>query len=565
MGAADALIQAFVRMRPASKSPPSAQAGKDEAWKKVGARGITQCLDQKGKDVTSPAMFFDRVFGPEEKNGAVFRELVPLLDAALNGDNICVLAYGQTASGKTHTMKGSLSQIQKDQTVRAADPGLVPKSISYLFSELQKIFSSFCVASSFVEVYNEQVFDLLGNPLMPLQVRERSPGEVWIAGAKESPVNSAEDALRAFREGDANRKIGATAMNRQSSRSHALFTLRIKTRGMPKMETAVSNQNPGIRVICTFVDLAGSERVKQSEAARAKEGACINKSLLALTSVIAKLSAGSPHVPFRDAKLTRILQPVLSGRARTLIICTVSPECRWIEETLATLNLANRAKNIKVATVFSSSGQQKKHFPPVLRLQATHSPGPALSSGLAVDLAAGLERARRDLAAARRIEAEIRKELEKPASQDKKWRNPDLSPWRNALSSFQALSSSVSSSVLALHQRIDYLIRKEQALSKRIEAAELRGPPEYAVLITHLVEGDRLIQEQQRKIRALEKENRGKKGVAAEDPQNPLPSAASIILAVEVDKLKKEHKREKRILQLQIARLNAQLENQGRK
>ncbi|KAL5988290.1 hypothetical protein ACLOJK_036053 [Asimina triloba] len=250
-------------------------------------------------------------------------------------------AYGQTSSGKTFTMNGSES-----------DPGIIHLAIRDIFQGiLMATDREFLIRVSYMEIYNEEINDLLAPENHKLQIHESLDRGIFVAGLREEIVNSAEQVLRLIELGEVNRHFGQTNMNIRSSRSHTIFRMVIESRGKDSSFGDISSAD-AIRVsVLNLVDLAGSERIAKTGAGgvRLKEGKYINKSLMVLGNVINKLSDGGKqrgHIPYRDSKLTRILQPALGGNAKTSIICTVAPEEIHVEETRGTLQFASRAKRI---------------------------------------------------------------------------------------------------------------------------------------------------------------------------------------------------------------------------
>lgn len=241
--------------------------------------------------------------------------------AVQNGlSHATVFAYGQTSSGKTHTMVGNVD-----------DPGVTARAISDVFRNSK----SQSVTASYVEIYNERIRDLL-NPSDDLILRDDGAGHVHLVGVTQQPVRTEQDALAVLQHGQTTRRIAGTKMNAASSRSHAIFTLHFNQTGAE----------------LTLVDLAGSERATSADGARLQEGAHINQSLLVLGSIISRLSStkstSNVHLPFRDSKLTRLLRPALSGSGRTVVLCNVTPATAFFEESLSTLKFARRAKMLPV-------------------------------------------------------------------------------------------------------------------------------------------------------------------------------------------------------------------------
>ncbi|KAI3460205.1 hypothetical protein Pfo_016868 [Paulownia fortunei] len=318
---------------------------------------------------------FDHVYGSTASpSTAMYEECVaPLVDGLFQGYNATVLAYGQTGSGKTYTMGTSL----KD----GSQTGLIPKVMNALFSKIETLKHEieFQLHVSFIEIHKEEVRELLdpssankqeianghagkvnipGKP--PIQIRETSNGVITLAGSTECSVKTLKEMADCLEQGSLSRATGSTNMNHQSSRSHAIFTITMEQ--MRRLHPGVSsegNLNDCMteEYLCAklhLVDLAGSERAKRtgSDGLRFKEGVHINKGLLALGNVISALGDEKKrkegiHVPYRDSKLTRLLQDSLGGNSRTVMIACISPADINAEETLNTLKYANRARNIQ--------------------------------------------------------------------------------------------------------------------------------------------------------------------------------------------------------------------------
>ncbi|XP_026320009.1 kinesin-like protein KIF21B isoform X2 [Hyposmocoma kahamanoa] len=319
------------------------------------------------------AFTFDFAFEPSVHQQDVYETCVKkLVEAALDGYNATVLAYGQTGSGKTYTM-GSGWEGEGDGD--ADRKGIIPRAIRDLFAGADEraenarsqglLPPEFSVQAQFIELYNEDIVDLLDPAKDPfakgaLRITEDGNGGVRIVGASMRPVRGVKEALGALRAGALARTTAATNMNSSSSRSHAVFTLLMRQRRLApdqdQVDKDAENEAPEQYETLTakfhFVDLAGSERLKRTGATgdRAKEGISINCGLLALGNVISALgdkSRKALHVPYRDSKLTRLLQDSLGGNSNTVMIACVSPSDRDFMETLNTLKYANRARNIK--------------------------------------------------------------------------------------------------------------------------------------------------------------------------------------------------------------------------
>ncbi|GAA0144720.1 microtubule binding motor protein [Lithospermum erythrorhizon] len=329
---------------------------------------ITVTPGQPQVQIGSHAFTFDYVFG----NGGlpslnIFDECVaPLVEELFHGYNGTVLAYGQTGSGKTYTMGTNYNGDD-------FQGGVIPKVMEGIFSRVESMRNSteFLIRVSFIEIFKEDVFDLLdsncnlskidglgvvkqsGLSRNPIQIRETVSGGITLAGVTEAEVKTKEEMASYLLHGSVARATASTNMNSQSSRSHAIFTICLEQKGVPS-----SPVNGAVDDILSsklhLVDLAGSERAKRTGAdgMRLREGIHINKGLLALGNVISALGDEKKrkeggHVPYRDSKLTRLLQDSLGGNSKTVMIACVSPADTNAEETLNTLKYANRARNIQ--------------------------------------------------------------------------------------------------------------------------------------------------------------------------------------------------------------------------
>ncbi|CAN7080042.1 unnamed protein product [Brassica oleracea var. botrytis] len=319
--------------------------------------------------IGSHSFTFDHVYGSTgSPSTEMYQECAaPLVDGLFQGYNATVLAYGQTGSGKTYTM-GTGYGDNSSQT------GIVPQVMNALFTKIEtlKDHIEFQIHVSFIEIHKEEVQDLLdpstinksdtkvahvpGKP--PIQIRESSNGVITLAGSTEVSVSTLKEMAACLDQGSVSRATGSTNMNNQSSRSHAIFTISVEQ--MRKINNNTDSPENGSlkeEYLCAklhLVDLAGSERAKRtgSDGMRFKEGVHINKGLLALGNVISALGdekkrKDGAHVPYRDSKLTRLLQDSLGGNSRTVMIACISPADINAEETLNTLKYANRARNIR--------------------------------------------------------------------------------------------------------------------------------------------------------------------------------------------------------------------------
>ncbi|XP_071425742.1 chromosome-associated kinesin KIF4A [Pithys albifrons albifrons] len=303
--------------------------------------GEPQVVVGKDKSFT-----YDYVFDPSAEQEEVFNTAVsPLVRGIFKGYNATVLAYGQTGSGKTYSMGGTYTANQEHEP----SVGVIPRVIRLLFEEKQQRQDwEFVLKVSYLEIYNEDILDLLcpsRERPSQISIREDPKEGIKIVGLTERSVSCAQDTVSCLEQGNNARTVAATAMNSQSSRSHAIFTICIDQRKK-------SDKNCSFHSKLHLVDLAGSERQKKTKAEgdRLKEGININKGLLALGNVISALGDENKKggfVPYRDSKLTRLLQDSLGGNSHTLMIACVSPADSNLEETLNTLRYADRARKIK--------------------------------------------------------------------------------------------------------------------------------------------------------------------------------------------------------------------------
>uniref|UniRef100_A0A8C7TSC1 Kinesin family member 4 n=1 Tax=Oncorhynchus mykiss TaxID=8022 RepID=A0A8C7TSC1_ONCMY len=298
---------------------------------------------------TEKAFTYDFVFDPTTEQEEVFNSAVsPLLYGLFKGYHATVLAYGQTGSGKTFSMGGTYTSAQENEPT----VGVIPRVVRMIFQEREK--HTDCEVSltvSYLEIYNEEILDLLcpsasKDKPSTINIREDPKEGIKIVGLTERQVMSAHEMVGCLELGNSARTVGSTAMNAASSRSHAIFTITLEQRrGADKSDNVVSKLH--------LVDLAGSERQKKTKAEgdRLKEGISINRGLLSLGNVISALGdeskKGTGFVPYRDSKLTRLLQDSLGGNSHTLMIACISPADSNIEETINTLRYADRARKIK--------------------------------------------------------------------------------------------------------------------------------------------------------------------------------------------------------------------------
>ncbi|XP_077726603.1 kinesin-like protein KIF21A isoform X6 [Canis aureus] len=329
-----------------------------------------------GKD---KAFTFDYVFDIDSQQEQIYTQCIEkLIEGCFEGYNATVFAYGQTGAGKTYTMGTGF-----DVNIIEEEQGIISRAVKHLFKSIEEKKHTaiknghpppdFKVNAQFLELYNEEVLDLFDttrdidakNKKSNIRIHEDSTGGIYTVGVTTRTVNTESEMMQCLKLGALSRTTASTQMNVQSSRSHAIFTIHLcQTRMCPQTdaenatdnkvisESSQLNEFETLTAKFHFVDLAGSERLKRTGATgeRAKEGISINCGLLALGNVISALgdkSKRATHVPYRDSKLTRLLQDSLGGNSQTIMIACVSPSDRDFMETLNTLKYANRARNIK--------------------------------------------------------------------------------------------------------------------------------------------------------------------------------------------------------------------------
>lgn len=306
---------------------------------------LQQCSIRRPGDDSklSKTFTFDGVYGISSSTEKIYSEIVrPIVEGVLNGYNGTVFAYGQTSCGKTFTMEGIKSP--------SAQNGIIPRCCEHILSTIRQRsadqHSKYLLRVSYLEIYNEEIRDLLVKDCRyKPEIKEHPDKGIYVKGLSSITVDSLDDMQEIFESGGKNRSVGATALNSDSSRSHSIFTI--------DLEACVCSHPDENEVYRTgklnLVDLAGSERQSKSRCTgeRFKESTKINLSLSVLGNVISALVDGMKHVPYRDSKLTRLLQDSLGGNSKTLMVACISPGENNYEETLSTLRYAKRAKNIK--------------------------------------------------------------------------------------------------------------------------------------------------------------------------------------------------------------------------
>ncbi|XP_039032305.1 kinesin-like protein KIN-14G [Hibiscus syriacus] len=300
---------------------------------------ITVLVPSKNGKEGRKSFTFNKIFGPSATQAEVFSDTQPLIRSVLDGFNVCIFAYGQTGSGKTHTMSGPTVLTEEGL-------GVNYRALGDLFeiTNQRKETISYVISVQMLEIYNEQVKDLLAadGANKRLDIRNSSQNGINVPDAQLVRVSSTSDVINLMNLGQKNRTVFSTAMNDRSSRSHSCLTVHVQGKDLTSGNVLHGSMH--------LVDLAGSERVDKSEVTgdRLKEAQHINKSLAALGDVIASLASKSSHVPYRNSKLTQLLQDSLGGQAKTLMFVHIAPEYDAHGETLSTLKFAERVATVEL-------------------------------------------------------------------------------------------------------------------------------------------------------------------------------------------------------------------------
>ncbi|KAG0232719.1 kinesin-like nuclear fusion protein [Actinomortierella wolfii] len=343
-------IRVFCRVRPITTNENASKAETTSA--------IIRYPDQEGREIeflqssetitgaqvskTYP-FTFDKVFQPTSTQEDVFEEISQLVQSALDGYNVCIFAYGQTGSGKTFTMEGPPNASEKDI-------GMIPRSVMQVYENAKKLEEKgwkYTMEGQYVEIYNETINDLLGNPGdtgKKYEIRHSPSGKTTITDITTTVLTSPAKVEALLKKAAQNRAFASTNMNERSSRSHCVFTLRLSGTNSITDESSEG--------ILNLIDLAGSERLSQSGATgdRLKETQAINKSLSCLGDVIQAISNKESHVPYRNSKLTYLLQHSLGGNSKTLMFVNISPLLSNFNETLCSLRFATKVNACTIGT-----------------------------------------------------------------------------------------------------------------------------------------------------------------------------------------------------------------------
>lgn len=335
-------IRVFCRCRPLSQAELLANSVSVTEYESASSGDIVVRHGAAGKKLFK----FDRVFSPQDDQSDVFADTAPVVVSVLDGYNVCIFAYGQTGTGKTWTMEGS-----------TGNRGVNYRTLEELFTiaAQRKGEINYDISVSVMEVYNEQIRDLLvpvaaqDQPTKKLEIKQAAEGGHHVPGIVEARVTSMAEVWSVLQAGSNSRTVGSTRANDHSSRSHCMLCVMVRGENTITGEVTKSK--------LWLVDLAGSERVAKSDAQgdRLKEAQNINKSLSALGDVIQALAMKSSHVPFRNSKLTHLLQDSLGGDSKTLMFVQISPNEADLSETLCSLNFASRVRGVEL-------GPARKHL-----------------------------------------------------------------------------------------------------------------------------------------------------------------------------------------------------------
>ncbi|XP_071954651.1 kinesin-II 95 kDa subunit-like [Antedon mediterranea] len=331
-------IKVVVRCRPLNSKETA--AGHKRIVEMDVKKGVVLLSNPNSQGEASRNFTFDSVYDWNSIQKALYDETFrPLVESVLNGFNGTIFAYGQTGTGKTYTMEGVRGDVEKR--------GVIPNSFDHIFTHIARSQDQqYLVRASYLEIYQEEIRDLLAKDQSKrLDLKERADTGVYVKDLSSFVTKSIKEIEHVMNVGNTNRSVGATNMNEHSSRSHAIFIITIEC-----SQVGLDGENHICVGKLNLVDLAGSERQGKTGATgvRLKEATKINLSLSALSNVISALVDGrSSHIPYRDSKLTRLLQDSLGGNARTVMVANIGPASYNFNESITTLRYANRAKNIK--------------------------------------------------------------------------------------------------------------------------------------------------------------------------------------------------------------------------
>merc|ERR1719464_1755094 len=339
-------IRVFCRMRPLIGEEKD-NGEEDVKHVKILSEKNLEIFKEEAKGIASGTknakyeFEFDRVFGPAAGQSDVYHEVSQLVQSSIDGYNVCIFAYGQTGSGKTYTMEG----VENDN-----QHGIISRTISKIFEETNSLVEkgwSYKIEANFVEIYNEEIRDLLATEKgLKHEIKriDAKSSEIYVTNLKTEDVTEGKNVESLLRRAKKARAVAATNCNERSSRSHSVFILKIQGSNAKTGENCVGSLN--------LVDLAGSERLKDSGSTgqRLEETKNINTSLSNLSKVILALGNKDGHIPYRDSKLTHLLMNSLGGNSKTLMFVNLSPREEYFNETLNSLRFAKRVNSCQIGT-----------------------------------------------------------------------------------------------------------------------------------------------------------------------------------------------------------------------
>lgn len=364
-------IRVFCRLRPELRDPDLVRMDLPDDRNLILHSGVHRNVTGLADQSTSWDFAFDHIFGPQAKQAEVFEEVALLVQSALDGYKVAIVAYGQTGGGKTYTMDGPQEESHRPS---GESEGIIPRTVDLIFTEINELREKgwlFDISVTLLEVYNEAVHDLLAPHLRQAKESERNrpaSGTDPRCAAEQftsQKVESAAAVHSLFRRAARERRTASTLCNDRSSRSHAVFQLSLHGR------RTVAGSEEEVCGVLSLVDLAGSERVEKSGASgeRLKEAQYINRSLSALGDVVEalakrgqKASASKQHIPYRNSRLTMLLKDSLGGDSKALMFVNISPCSQHLGETLSSLRFASKvhACNVGIANRQASEVKVKK-------------------------------------------------------------------------------------------------------------------------------------------------------------------------------------------------------------
>lgn len=441
-------IQVFVRCRPLKENE---------------RQSTIQVLPELNEVRVAPLareFCFDQVFSADTPQEIVYNSVVkPLINQVLGGFNCTVFAYGQTGTGKTYTMEGDKSthRVSWDGT------GIIPRAVNQIFNVLKTQGKEFAIKVSFLELYSEDAYDLLSPPEDTNKLRifddVQRKGSVKIEGLEEILVENEAEIFGILSRGSTKRQTAATQLNACSSRSHSIFTITVLIKDGTLEDQEIIKMGK-----LNLVDLAGSENIARSGAQNktAREAGNINQSLLTLTRVISALVEKRPHIPYRESKLTRILQDSLGGATRTSMIATISPAEDDLNNTVGTLDYASRARSIINKPESNRQLTQKKTSDELNReiqaLKEKHS----------------VEMCELEFKIRNEVALEFRREMEKIKESMKEQHSDQIKALESRLSASVDQQEGLATDYDELKEKYDQLLEDLQEKEKEMDAKDQR-------------------------------------------------------------------------------------------